>query len=292
MYELIKVTGRAYYIDCPSKVGIVKIADDRVVLIDSGNDKEMGKRIKRILDAEGWTLDAIYNTHSHADHIGANAYLHAEYGCKIYSSDFECASIRHPMLEPSLLYGGMPPKELCNKFLLADPSPAEPITEDTLPSCLSTFSLSGHTTGMLGFLTDDGAAFIADSLSSEATLSKYTVLYIYDVAGYVETLERLIEMKAEVFIPSHADATASIADLARKNLASTLEVADVILGFISEPRAAEEVVERVFEYYGIKMSTQQHSLIGSTVRSYLTYHARRGAAETVAVGNRLLWKAV
>ena len=30
MYELIKVTDTAYYVNCPSKVGIVKINDSEV----------------------------------------------------------------------------------------------------------------------------------------------------------------------------------------------------------------------------------------------------------------------
>ena len=42
MYELIKVSESCYYIDCPSKIGIVKISEDEVCLIDSGNEKGTG----------------------------------------------------------------------------------------------------------------------------------------------------------------------------------------------------------------------------------------------------------
>ena len=72
MYELIQVTENCCYFDCPAKIGLVKTGADRVCLIDSGNDKDAGKKVKRALDANGWTLEAIYNTHSHADHIGVN----------------------------------------------------------------------------------------------------------------------------------------------------------------------------------------------------------------------------
>ena len=36
MYELIKVNDEIYYVNCPSRVGVVKIADNEVFLVDSG----------------------------------------------------------------------------------------------------------------------------------------------------------------------------------------------------------------------------------------------------------------
>lgn len=53
MYELIQLTEHDYYIDCPAKIGLVRIDEDNVVLIDSGNDKDAGKKVFRILEANG-----------------------------------------------------------------------------------------------------------------------------------------------------------------------------------------------------------------------------------------------
>ena len=64
MYELIPVTDRSYYIQSPAKIGLVKLDDTNVCLIDSGNDKDAGRKVRQILDANGWHLTAIYNTHS------------------------------------------------------------------------------------------------------------------------------------------------------------------------------------------------------------------------------------
>ena len=42
--ELVKVGNRTYYIKNPTNIGIYKIDNENVYLIDSGNDKEAGKR--------------------------------------------------------------------------------------------------------------------------------------------------------------------------------------------------------------------------------------------------------
>ena len=83
MYELIRVSEDCFYINCPAKIGVVKTGEQDVCLIDSGNDKDAGKKVKKILDAQGWTLKTIYNTHSHSDHIGGNKYLQTQTGCQV-----------------------------------------------------------------------------------------------------------------------------------------------------------------------------------------------------------------
>ena len=51
MYELVHVSGSSYYIQSPAKIGLVKLNDTEVCLIDSGNDKDAGKKVKKLLDA-------------------------------------------------------------------------------------------------------------------------------------------------------------------------------------------------------------------------------------------------
>ena len=160
MYELTQVAGNSYYIQSPAKIGLVRLNDTDVCLIDSGNDKEAGRKVRQILDANGWHLTAIYNTHSNADHIGGNQYLQNQTGCKVYAPGIECDFTRHPVLEPSFLYGGYPPKELQHKFLMAKPSDAQELTPACLPEGVEWLSLPGHFFDMVGFRTPDDVGCI------------------------------------------------------------------------------------------------------------------------------------
>lgn len=56
-------------------IGLVRTGEDRVALIDSGNNRDAGKKIRKHPDANGRTLAAIFHTHAHADHMGGNQYL-------------------------------------------------------------------------------------------------------------------------------------------------------------------------------------------------------------------------
>lgn len=152
MYELIQVSEQSYYIQSPAKIGLVRLNEQDVCLIDSGNDKDAGRKVRQLLDANGWRLIVIYNTHSNADHIGGNRYLQGQTGCKIYAPGIDCAFTRHPVLEPSFLYGGYPCKELRHKFLMAQESDAQELTQECLPEGFQIIPLPGHFFDMVGFV--------------------------------------------------------------------------------------------------------------------------------------------
>ena len=288
MFELYQVGAESYYIQSPAKIGLVKLAEDEVCLIDSGNDKDAGRKLRQLLDKNGWQLAAIYNTHSNADHIGGNKYLQAQTGCKIYAPGIDCAFTRHPVLEPAFLYGGFPPKQLRHKFLLAQESGAEYLTPDKLPAGMSMIPLPGHFFDMTGFRTADGTVYLADCLSSRETLEKYRIGFIYDVAAYLDTLERVQALEGAMFVPAHAEATENIAPLAKYNADKVLEIADKILELCKEPLGFEELLQKLFSLYALTMDFEQYVLVGSTVRSYLAWLSDRGLIQAVFDDGRLL----
>ena len=291
MYELIQVSPRCYYIQCPAKIGLVKLSDTEVCLIDSGNDKDAGKKVRKILDANGWTLRMILNTHSHADHVGGNKYLQDQTGCAVYAPGIEADFTNHPLLEPSFLYGGCPPKELRHKFLMAQESHALPLTEDVLPEGFEIIPLPGHSFDMVGFRAPDGVVYLADCLSGKETLDKYQLAFLYDVSAYLRTLEAVKTMEASIFIPSHAEATDCIATLAQYNIDKVLAIGEKICHLCQTPLCFEELLQRIFTEYALTMTVEQYALVGSTLRSYLTWLKESNRLTLRVEDNRLLWQA-
>lgn len=290
MYELNQVGEKSYYINYPAKIGVYLADDKNVYFIDSGNDKDAGRKVRKILDEKGWNLLGILNTHSNADHIGGNQYLQQQTGCKVFGGGIEKAFTEYPVLEPSFLYGGYPCKDLRHKFLLAKPSEVTDFSDESFPKEIEIIPLLGHFFDMVGFRTPDDMVFLADCLSSKETLDKYQISFIYDVAEYLKTLETVKSIKAKMFVPAHAPATDDITELADVNIAKVYEIADKILSVCSEPICFENILQRLFSDYGLTMNFEQYVLVGSTVRSYLSWLKDNGKLDVTFENNMLLWK--
>ena len=292
MFELVQLTENCYYIQSPAKIGLIRLNETDVCLIDSGNDKDAGRKIRQILDANRWHLTAIYNTHSNADHIGGNRYLQNQTKCRIFAPGIDCAFTRHPLLEPSFLYGGFPVRELRHKFLMAQPSDAEYLTDENLPDGFLSIPLPGHFFDMVGYRSPDGVVFLADCLSSLETIEKYRVGYIFDVEAYLNTLEKVKTMEAAYFVPAHAEATENIAPLAQANIDCVLQIAEDIVRLCAEPRSFEELLQKLFTEYGLMMNFEQYALIGNALKSYLTWLKESGRVTASFAENRLLWERI
>ena len=107
-----------------------------------------------------------------------------------------------------------------------------------------------------------------------------------------ETLERVKRMTARCFIPSHAEATAEIAPLAQYNIDKVWEIAGNILSLCAEPVCFEHILQKLFDRYQLVMNFEQYVLVGSTVRSYLTWLKDTGKLAARFEKNLLLWQRV
>lgn len=292
MFELNQVGERSYYINCSAKIGIYKPNDTDVYLIDSGNDKDAGRKVHKILRENGWNLKGIINTHSNADHIGGNKYLQQQTGCKIFTDGIEAAFTRYPLLEPSFLYGGYPCKDLRHKFLLASESDVSEITDPDFPRELEVIPLHGHFFDMIGIRTPDDVVFLADCISSESTLDKYQITFIYDIAEYLNTLDKVESMEAAMFVPAHSDVTRNITSIVQLNRSKVFDISNNIQSILKTPMCFEQLLKQLFNEYGLVMNFEQYVLIGSTVRSYLAWLKDNEKIKAVFTDNLLLWSSL
>ena len=285
------LNNKTYYIKNPTNIGIYKISENEIYLIDSGNDKDAGRKILKIIEENNWKIQGIINTHSNADHIGGNKIIQDRTNCKIFAKDIEKTFVEFPILESSFLYGGYPFKNLRNKFLLAKPSNVIQI-QDNLPEGLEHFSLKGHFFDMIGIKTSDNIYFLADSLFSDETITKYHLFFIYDIKEYLNTLDFLSTLDAKLYIPSHCEATQDISYLIKINKNKIEEISNKIYNICENEKTFEEILKYIFDEYNLIMNENQYVLVGSTIKSYLSYLYDNNKLSYEFKNNKMLWKKI
>ena len=290
MFELRQVGARTWYVECPARIGVYRTGERDVWLIDSGRDEDAARQFLQLATERDWKIRGIINTHAHADHTGGNRYLQEQSGCRIFARRAEAAAARYTMLNAAVVCGGYPCRDLRGKLLLARESETSELDGGAIPAELEVLPLPGHSMDMVGIRTPDGVAFLGDAVNSLKTLERYRVTYLYDVARQLETLAYLKTMKASLFIPAHAAPVEDIVPLAEANEAAIKEIRDWLLARLDEPAGFEELLDRLFGRYGLKVDYEQYTMVGSTLRAYLSWLRDSGLAEPCFRGNRMLWR--
>jgi len=293
--ELTKLAGTTYVARGATNIGVYVPESGRAVLVDSGSDDDAGRRILRACEAAGLKISYIANTHSNADHCGANALVQARTGCRIAAPRSEAAFIEGPILEAALLWGGFPPAPLRNKFLVAKASRVTDLFEAPCPvpgAELEAIPLPGHYLGQVGYMTPDRVFFAGDAAASPAILEKYKYYYVYDVAAHLASLDALAAIDAEWIVPSHSEPTRDAGPLVAANKAKILEIGERVLGLCGSgeaiDRSPEALAARLAEALGLELNHTQWALLGSTLRSYLAWLADQGLVVTHMEKNRLV----
>ncbi|HOW12438.1 MAG TPA: MBL fold metallo-hydrolase [Rectinema sp.] len=161
---------------------------------------------------------------------------------------------------------------------------------------LQIISLPGHYFSMVGVMTPDKVFFVADSLAGVPILGKYGIFFLYDIEAELATLSMLESSEAEWFVPAHAEPTRDIKSLVDINRAKIFEIADVILAAVNvkehdgEGVSLEDVMAAVFSHYDIALNANQYVLVGSTIRSYLSWLCDQGRLEYGFEHHRMIFR--
>ena len=291
MQELVKLGEKTYVLLEHTNVGFYLVNDNEVVVIDTGSSKDSAKLIDKILVENNWHLKCIINTHSHADHMGGNAYLENKYNVKAYSSSMESFICNNPILEPSLLYSAAPVKELKNHLLMAKPSHSLDINELDIPG-IEVLDLKGHAIGQIGILTSDDVLFTGDAYTSTKILEKYAIQYNYDIEEYINTLDYLLTTDYKYYVPSHGEVEKNCTNTVMINKENALKIEDYLLKILQEEKSFANLLSQVFNDYHITNNLMQYHLIGSTIKAFLAKLNNAGKVEITVRNGEMYIKAI
>jgi glyoxylase-like metal-dependent hydrolase (beta-lactamase superfamily II) len=288
--EIKRLTERVAYVPNPVNIGVV-YTESTAVLVDSGLDESVPRKISRLLEKPPLYL---INTHSHADHCGGNAFLKKRFSTRVFAPKMEKEIIENTVFEPFYLYGAHPPGELRNKFLMADPSAVDEAIEEgtiTIESVdLEIVPLSGHSPNQIGVAVD-GVLFCADAVFSEETLRKHRIFVIYSVEKFLETLDFLEKTNYSCYVPSHGEVTRDIGELVEKNRKTVENIINAVLEITVNPVSTDELMKQLFNRFEITLENlTQYILYRSTVHAYLSFLLDRKEIEREFRDNVLVWR--
>ncbi len=264
------------------------------VIVDSGADKDHGKRVRRRLEALGRAPVALICSHSHADHIGGNAYLQGVYSeLRTYAPTIEAELIRSPYLESVYLFGGAKPlAELTGKWLMAPPSRVDvvveprPLVVDGLE--LELVDVRGHAHRQLA-VGVKSVLLAADSLFGEATLGRYPLPFAQDVAGQLAAIDVAGSAPSATLLPGHGEPTSDAGALAELNRQAVERAAHAVLA-ACDGVGAEAVLAGVCEELGIVIADlPRYHLNLCTVLAHLGRLRSTGQVEATLRAGALVW---
>ncbi|MBE8539289.1 MBL fold metallo-hydrolase [Geoglobus acetivorans] len=278
--KLVQVSDRACFIPGPTNVGVVR-SKDTAILVDTGLDRESGRKILKLLEKNGLKLEAVINTHSHADHFGGNSYLVSRTDARVYAPEVEAGIIQYPYLEPLYLFSAHPVNEMMNRFLMARPSRVDNVINadsrielDFGKTKVTTVPLPGHSPGQIG-VEVDGVLYCADAVFSERVVEKYRIPLFMDIEKQRETLSFLEKSSFERYIPCHAEPAEDITPLVDLNL-DVIERVEEFLLSISKG-TTDEILAKLCSEFEIRLNNfTEYSLMLATLKAYLSYLYNRG----------------
>ncbi|HUR69334.1 MAG TPA: MBL fold metallo-hydrolase [Candidatus Thermoplasmatota archaeon] len=266
------------------------------LLVDSGLDENLVRKVTNSLQNEGVSVAAVVNTHAHADHIGGNAWVAKRTGCLIAAPHYEHYFVEHPDLEPYTLFGAGAPKALQGKFLQAQPSTVgqqlHEGEQDVAGFRIRAHALGGHSVGQMG-IEVDGTIFVGDALLPEATLSKYGLVFAVDPVAARASTERLRTLADRTIVSYHGGVVGDVDAAVRANADAMHAAEEAALAFLGRaPASAEDVLVALLDRFPpAQLTVELYALQAATVRGYLAALERAGRVEAYIEGARLLWRA-
>ena len=288
MYELHHLKGNTYYIDGKTNCGVYKLNDNNdVLLFDCGMDTD-GKYIYETLENAGMHITHLLFSHCHADHAGGWKFIYEKTHCKMIASKVERGFFRDAKLDLGFLYGGYPLDEYDSRLMHID-SNDEIYALDEIPEGVEFFHLPGHHYGMIGIKTSDDVYFVADTLGSIDLVERAHILLIYDVKGYLESLDFVKSLEGKIVVPSHSEVSTHITPVVEYNRSNIYDIIDILLDYLKEEHNCTECTSYIFDYFKLKITYNKYMLILSTIRSYLSYLSNSKRIRNYFKDNRLVF---
>lgn len=313
-----EIAKNVFYIRGNTNIGVVcneKPDCMELYLLDSGGSEKDAEIIFQDISShfsilnKAFTVKAIYNTHSHSDHISGNKLFYDKYKCHIYTSFFEKGSMENNLLQPAFIWGGYPVKPVDISYYRAPYAPVAGLfDEETVVKLengitLTFKNLPGHYFENYGIIVttkdfngnDCKVIFTGDAFFPREELAKYWIPFMIDPNAFMDSLDKLEKMEGQfkLFVPGHGGPVKEISETLELNRISVLSTKQSILNALKKgAETTENIIKAVADQNEMNMKPGQFILVGSVIRSYLACLQQEKKIQCYTEGNLLFWKTI
>ena len=284
--RLIKIKGNTFYIKGGTNTGIYIFGDKSALIIDPGLIGVRAKHIIRDLDKEEIKVKWIINTHEHNDHYGAGFQFKDKYKDLInMSSGYSKLYIENPILFSSYIMGGNT-NEFLNDILINKNMKKINIDKVVEPGRIiinndyvDIIDLKGHTLGSIGLLTKDKVFFIGDTLVGEEVLSKFDLLFLFDIEAYLNSLNMLKQIDFDYVVLGHGKRVLNryeTLELIRKHELCVEKYLNQVRELIKEPKSLESILKSLLNNNKLSYNYKEYHFFKSTVVCMISYLTKLG----------------
>lgn len=284
--RLINIKGNSFYIKGGTNTGVYIFEDKSALIIDPGLPGARPRNIIRDLEQDGIEVKWIINTHEHNDHYGAGYQFKDKFKDLINMSSKDSKPyIDNPILFSAYIMGGNT-NEFLNTILTNKNMETVNIDKTIEPGriiinneYIDIIDLKGHTLGSIGVLTKDKVFFIGDTLVSEELLSKFELLFLFDIEAYLKSLSILEIIDFEYVVLGHGKKVLSrneALELAKKHELCVMKYLNQLRELTKEPKNLESILKTILNNNKLSYNYKEYHFFKSTLVSMISYLTKLG----------------
>lgn len=284
--RLINIKGNSFYIKGGTNTGVYIFEDKSALIIDPGLPGARPRNIIRDLEKDGIEVKWIINTHEHNDHYGAGYQFKDKFKDLINMSSKDSKPyIDNPILFSAYIMGGNT-NEFLNTILTNKNMETVNIDKTIEPGriiinneYIDIIDLKGHTLGSIGVLTKDKVFFIGDTLVSEELLSKFELLFLFDIEAYLKSLSILEIIDFEYVVLGHGKKVLSrneALELAKKHELCVMKYLNQLRELTKEPKNLESILKTLLNNNKLSYNYKEYHFFKSTLVSMISYLTKLG----------------
>ena len=269
------------------------------ILLDSG-PRFVRQELEGYLREQGIRIRAVVCSHAHFDHTENNRYLQTTQGAKIVMSVLDAGIVQDAIALKTCFYSySRLENEQYNREMICKADQIFGPWQQAEKSSMGiqvegvpfqVLSLPGHAASHVGFVTPDGAAYLADSLFSPDPSGAERLTYMLDWGQALKTMEQVEEYDYERCILAHGGVYDQIRPLAEENrnrFGRTLEGFQEL--FVREFTQDQLLEKAAGRYHFTSENYEKVCLFERVIRSMTEYLLEQGRISRRSRGGILVY---